>query len=175
VTLNRLVEDDVFSVTAQPAPELVQSFHIPSHLLTEAYLRSNGFYSSAESLAQNDGAQHVCKNIHLIRMVRTFDRSHTDTWFRVLVKIAARDAQSYTWHEMTFCSRWSPTESAMLCIGASALFRKHLQQALVRLGPMIPSSEPFALHVPLVEALVAMHDASVWSIRDIVRSIEKVC
>lgn len=55
------------------------------------------------------------------------------------------------------------------------MFQEHLKQALARLGPLVPSSEPFALHIPLVEALVTMHDSSVWSVRDIVRSVEKVC
>ena len=33
--------------------------------------------------------------------------------------------------------------------------------------------EPYSLHIPLVEAVVAMQDLSVWSVRDIVRIVEK--
>jgi hypothetical protein len=34
--------------------------------------------------------------------------------------------------------------------------------------------KPYSLHVPLIEAIIAMHDMSVWSIRDVVRSVEQV-
>lgn len=96
------------------------------------------------------------------------------TWFRVLVKMAARDANSsYTWHEMTFCSRWTSGRCAILCIGACPLFRELLQDALVQLEMKLSSSEPYSLHVPLVEAVVALQEVSVWSVRDIVRGIEK--
>jgi hypothetical protein len=98
----------------------------------------------------------------------------TDTWFRVLVKIAARDASSsYSWHEMTLCSRWVSGHCTILCIGASSLFRGLLQGALSQLRTMLQPSEPYSLHIPLIEAVVAMQDLSVWSVRDIVRSVEK--
>ena len=98
----------------------------------------------------------------------------TDTWFRVLVKMVARDAHlSYSWHEMTFCSRWVSGHCTILCIGASSLFRGLLQDALAQLGTMLQPWELYSLHVPLLEAVVAMQDLSVWSVRDIVRSVEK--
>jgi hypothetical protein len=98
----------------------------------------------------------------------------TDSWFRILVKMAARDtSSSYSWHEMTFCSRWVSGHCTILCIGASSLFRGLLQDALAQLGTMVQPLEPYSLHMPLLEAVVAMHDLSVWSVRDIVRSVEK--
>jgi hypothetical protein len=103
-----------------------------------------------------------------------FSSHITDTWFRVLVKMAARDASSsYSWHEMTFCSRWVSGCCTILCIGASSLFGGLLQGALSQLGTMVQPWEPYSLHMPLLEAVVAMQDLSVWSVRDIVRSVEK--
>jgi hypothetical protein len=101
--------------------------------------------------------------------------SHTaDTCFRVLVKMAARDASSsYLWHEMTFCSRWIAGRCAILCIGASSSFKELLQDAHKRLEAALPLAEPYSLHLPLVEAIIAMQDLSVWYVRDIVRSVEK--
>ena len=88
--------------------------------------------------------------------------------------MAARDASSsYSWHEMTFYSRWVSGHCTILCIGASSLFRGLLQDALAQLGTMVQPLEPYSLHMPLLEAVVAMHDLSVWSVRDIVRSVEK--
>ena len=104
----------------------------------------------------------------------TYSPCITDTWFRVLVKMAARDASSsYTWHEMTFCSRWIAGRCTILCIGASSLFKELLQDAHGRLEAALPLAEPYSLHLPLVEAVIAMQDLSVWYVRDIVRSVEK--
>ncbi|KAF9691615.1 hypothetical protein EKO04_010517 [Ascochyta lentis] len=151
-----LIEEDVFSINKQPAPELVKQFRIPGHLLADVYRRSNGFFSSAES-ADEDG--------HL--------QSHY-AWYRILIKMATRDAKSsYTWHEMTFCSLWTPNRNIVLCIGVPSLFGKLLQNALSRMETALPAAEPYSLHVPLLEAIISMQDTSVWSLRDIVRGIEK--
>jgi hypothetical protein len=107
--------------------------------------------------------------------VSIFSTHITDTWFRVLVKTAARDAySSYTWHEMTFCSQWISDRYTILCTGASPLFRRLLKDALAQAGTMFLSSEPCSLHVPLLEAIAGMQDSSGWSLREIVRGIEKV-
>jgi hypothetical protein len=37
----------------------------------------------------------------------------------------------------------------------------------------LPPSEPFSLHVPLVQTILELQDLSVWSIRDLVRTTEK--
>lgn len=62
----------------------------------------------------------------------------------------------------------------MLCIGVGRLFRDLLQDALscFEISETLP--EPYALHVPVLEVLVAMEDISIWSMRNIVRGIEKV-
>jgi hypothetical protein len=97
-----------------------------------------------------------------------------DTCFRVLVKMAARDASSsYTWHEMTFCSRWIAGRCTILCIGASSSFKELLKDAHDRLETALPLAEPYSLHLRIVEAIITMHDSSVWHVRDIVRSVEK--
>lgn len=62
----------------------------------------------------------------------------------------------------------------MLCIGVRDLFKGLLLDALQRLETAQQPAEPFSLHVPLLGAIVGMHDVSVWSMRDVVRGIEKV-
>ena len=98
-----------------------------------------------------------------------------DTWFRHLVKVAAEGSDpSYVWHEMTFISQWTPGRCAILCIGIPASFHLLLHRALLGIWPKLPPSEPYSLHVAVVEAIVSLQDSSVWSVRDVVRSIEKV-
>jgi hypothetical protein len=96
-----------------------------------------------------------------------------DTWVRVLIKAVSSDALSYTWHEMTFCSRWDPHRCLVLCIGVNPTFQHLLQQTLSRMWSKFLPSEPFSLHIPLVQAILELQDSSVWSIRDVVRNIEK--
>jgi hypothetical protein len=83
------------------------------------------------------------------------------------------NASSYTWHEMTFCSRWDSQRCLVLCIGVDLTFQRLLQQTLSCMWHRLPPSDPFSLHVPLVQTILELHDVSVWSIRDVVRSIEK--
>ncbi|KAF2024463.1 hypothetical protein EK21DRAFT_46270, partial [Setomelanomma holmii] len=131
-------------------------FQIPSHFFATVYRRSNGFFSFSEAFGQNGRLQS------------------SYTWFRVLTKMTARDASSsYTWHEMTFCSWWVSDRCTVLCTGASSLFRGLLKDALDQTGETMPPFEPYSSHVPLIEAIVGMQDSSVWSVRDIVRGIEK--
>lgn len=81
---------------------------------------------------------------------------------------------SYKWHEMTFCTRWDAEHSAVLCIGVDPSFEHLLYDTLNRMWKELPPSDPWSLHVPLLEATVALHDQAVWSVRDIVRNVEKV-
>jgi hypothetical protein len=96
-----------------------------------------------------------------------------DTWLRVLVKAVSSNTSSYTWHEMTFCSRWDPHRCLILCIGVDLTFQHLLQQNLSRMWSKLSPSEPFSLHVPLVQTIIELQDSSVWSVRDVVRTIEK--
>jgi hypothetical protein len=96
-----------------------------------------------------------------------------EIWFRVLVKAVSVTPPGYSWHEMTFCSRWDPQGCVVLCIGVGSTFQHLLQQALSRMWSRLPPSEPFSLHVPLVQTILEFQDLSVWSIRDLVRITEK--
>ncbi|PSN59027.1 hypothetical protein BS50DRAFT_641288 [Corynespora cassiicola Philippines] len=74
---------------------------------------------------------------------------------------------------MTFLSSWVNGKSTVLCVGANLTFQSTLQRVLSQMEIDPSLSEPFSLHVPIVETIIAMQDASVWSIRDVVRGIEK--
>ncbi|KAF2728201.1 hypothetical protein EJ04DRAFT_449835, partial [Polyplosphaeria fusca] len=131
-------------------------FQAPSHILSSVYQRSHGFFNFEESLDRNG---------------LTFP---LDTWFRFVVKVAAdHSGLNYIWHELTFISRWTPSQCSILCIGVPALFQHLLRNALSSTWAGIPPSAPYALHVPVIEVITSMQDTSVWSIRDIVRSIKK--
>ncbi|KAH7356125.1 hypothetical protein BKA66DRAFT_473879 [Pyrenochaeta sp. MPI-SDFR-AT-0127] len=150
------IEQDCYSTGEQLPQELVTYFQVPEHMLSDVYRRSNGFYNS-EKIFDKDGN------------LETFF-----TQFRFLVKFTVRgDDSRYLWNEMTFFSRWSPGQCAIICIGVPASLHCFVQKVIPSMWSKLSSSQPFALHVPLMESIVAMHDTSIWSIRDKVRNIEK--
>lgn len=98
-----------------------------------------------------------------------------DMWFRALVKtLSKNNPSSYKWHEMTFCFRWDLGRCVVLCIGIDPTFQSLLQDILRSMWPLLPPKEPFSMLVPLIEVIIALHDQSVWSIRDVIRRVEKV-
>ena len=56
-----MLKEDVFSAGGELAPELSQHFHIPQHLLSNVYRRSNGFFSFDESRDQQGQLQSCSK------------------------------------------------------------------------------------------------------------------
>ncbi|KAF1365437.1 hypothetical protein EJ07DRAFT_96580, partial [Lizonia empirigonia] len=130
-------------------------FRIPEHLTSNVYRRSNGFFAFEQSLIQDGDPQVYC------------------TWFRFLVKTLLPNDAGYTWREMTFFSRWDSQSCNILCIGVDLHFQQLLQSILARMWSGLPPSEQYSMHVPVIEAVVALHDLSVWSVRDSVRNVEK--
>ncbi|KAH6625585.1 hypothetical protein C7974DRAFT_414085 [Boeremia exigua] len=144
----------------------------PLSLVISLRLCRMGFVECRQNAA--DACDYEPNLANWTRMRRVTQRETEDTWFRFLVKMTAPDSKSsYTWHEMTFFSRWTPNGCRMLCIGVPSLFTTLLQDSLSRMNTPQPPTEPYSLHVPVLEAIVAMQDLSLWSMRDIVRGIEK--
>ena len=75
---------------------------------------------------------------------------------------------------MTFLSLWTPQHTRILCIATPREFKEQLQHTLANLSSDMDSVDPYSLHIPLVEVLLTLYDQSVWSIRDLVRDVEKV-
>ncbi|KAF3034656.1 hypothetical protein E8E12_000961 [Didymella heteroderae] len=79
----------------------------------------------------------------------------------------------YKWCEMTFFSRWDKDHSTVFCIGTDAWFERSLHETLGRMWRNPASVDPWTVQVPLLEAVVALQDRSVWLVRDVVRNVEK--
>jgi hypothetical protein len=77
---------------------------------------------------------------------------------------------------MTFFTRWKPDSCVTLCIDTPADMPFELKAAMandMRLKSLA-ESDPFAMYVPLMDHLIKLYDESVWSMRNMVRPIEKV-
>ncbi|KAH7381533.1 hypothetical protein BKA66DRAFT_464397 [Pyrenochaeta sp. MPI-SDFR-AT-0127] len=151
-----LLDEDVFSSGKQLAPELSQRYQIPEYMLSNVYRHSNGFFKFEEDV-DKQGHLKSCR-----------------AWLRILVKaVSSQEKPGYKWQEMTFCSRWEPANCSILCIGVNTSFQTLFREILPRVWPELPSSNPYSLHIPIIETIIAMHDSSVWSLRNIVRDVEK--
>lgn len=97
------------------------------------------------------------------------------TWFRCLVKEVFGDGDiKYKWHEMTFFTHWLPGHSMFLCIGTPETLKTQLAASLAEGASSLDFSDPFSMHVPMMDRIIALYDRSVWSIRDVIRNREKV-
>jgi hypothetical protein len=98
-------------------------------------------------------------------------------WFRCLVKIVhptPQDGAGYTWYEMTFFTRWTPDHYMVVCVDTPDNFPADLKHSLSTRSGELDLSDPFALHIPLMDQIIMLYDQSVWGIRDLIRRVEKV-
>ena len=75
---------------------------------------------------------------------------------------------------MTFFSRWEPGHCVMLCVDTPDDFEEELKHAVECEQEPLDFNDAFALHVPLMDQIINLYDHSVWSIRDLIRRVEKV-
>lgn len=75
---------------------------------------------------------------------------------------------------MTFLTRWDRSHNTVFCIGANPSFESLLKESLDQMWTGLSSVNPWSMQVPLLEAIVALQDRSVWLVRDVVRNVEKV-
>ncbi|KAK2735661.1 hypothetical protein FQN55_002172 [Onygenales sp. PD_40] len=103
------------------------------------------------------------------------DLKSYSSWFRTSIHIMEWIPDSSfasSRYEFTFFTRWdSPRHYRILCLGAdirSALL-PHLQKSL-EISPPNPTN-PYAVHIPIIERLVRLHADSVASIYRTIRGI----
>jgi hypothetical protein len=81
--------------------------------------------------------------------------------------------KDYIWYEMGFFTHWDNSgHCRVLCIDTPEKLPSDLQTALK--GSPFKRSDPFAMHIPLLDQIVRLYDDSVWQVRHPVRDIEKV-
>lgn len=75
---------------------------------------------------------------------------------------------------MDFFSRWDfPDQCRVLCIDTPNFLRSDLRGALC-VGNSVNLQDPFGMFQYLMDQIIILYDTSVWRIRDVVRTIEKV-
>ncbi|KAH0552956.1 hypothetical protein GP486_006846 [Trichoglossum hirsutum] len=101
------------------------------------------------------------------------------TWFQLLAKRpscgdSARGTP-YKWHKMDFVTKWSPpNQNVVLCFSTSRDSQDQLRDALSSRLENRNVCDPYMLHTVIVDEVLSIFDRSVWSLRDLVLSVEKV-
>ncbi|KAI9856198.1 MAG: hypothetical protein M1813_009215 [Trichoglossum hirsutum] len=100
------------------------------------------------------------------------------TWFHFLVKRPTRSGSaggiSYEWNSMGFITKWSPpNRNVVICFDAPRALQTRLEEVLSSDREKREVHDPYALHSVIVDEVLAIYDSSVWSLRDLVRSVEQ--
>ncbi|KAI9739797.1 MAG: hypothetical protein M1834_006518 [Cirrosporium novae-zelandiae] len=141
-------------------------YGIPSCFWAESYLVANGFFGCSDAY-DNEGMVY----------------GH-DTWYRFLVKqvdINSTEKQGgimqgpiYSWDEVGFFTRWtSPNRNVVLCFGIPPGEKKQLQTSLKTNWNEYGCFDPYFLHSIINYEILVLYDRSIWSMRDVIRKIEK--
>ena len=97
----------------------------------------------------------------------------SDTWSCFKIKqVQTEPKLSYTWQQPALFVKWQATDTRRLILTLDAS-RDLQRQWDIRL-PDIDDRDPYAWQVVFVEEVVKLYDKSVWSLRDLVRNVEKV-
>ena len=101
-------------------------------------------------------------------------------WIRFLVKQLLQtqvlsSSHSYEWYEIAFITHWCPgVARVILCLDVPATLQSGIRTALSTLFLQGQKSNPYSGYVPLIYEIITLYDHSVWSLRDAIRTIEKV-
>lgn len=105
------------------------------------------------------------------------------TLFRVLIKQPNTGSSScksngilYTWHKFTFLTSWLPSNKlVVLCFDLPPPFQNTLIASLINSSTHLEMRDMYSIHVLLLWEITKLFDFALWSSRDLVRDLEKVC
>ena len=101
------------------------------------------------------------------------------TWFRILVKQigtgGGANQHAYEWYEMGFFTRWTSKGGHVLfCFDIPLILRDRLKTLFLPPSITPKLSDLYSPHMLVIDEIIKLFDASVWSLRDIVRATEMV-
>ena len=114
-----------------------------------------------------------------LRQKEVFLIEPSGTWFRFLVKHTEREKAStdasYVWDKLGFFTNWFPADQhVILCFDLPSALQSRLQSTLSSNQEKFSLNDPYSLHATIVKEVLAIFDTSVWSLRNLVRMVEKV-
>ncbi|KAJ6256857.1 hypothetical protein Dda_8726 [Drechslerella dactyloides] len=139
--------------------KLQEFYGMPPEVWSDVHWESNGFF----------GCGDLPKGRH-------------DTWFRFLVKQLFEDKQgrpfpqfyTYDWYKMGFFSTWSQSgRKSILCLDCPKDMVYSMRKSLDAANNYFFLADPYSFHQVIVRGIVDVFDKSIWTLRDVVRQVEK--
>ncbi|EPS42093.1 hypothetical protein H072_3950 [Dactylellina haptotyla CBS 200.50] len=114
---------------------------------------------------------------------RDGDLDRHDTWFRFLVKQLIKGGDptrqfpmdyDYKWYKMGFFSTWSQSgHKSILCLDCPQDLIISVRLSLDNCSNDHFLVDPYSFHQIIIRGIVNIYDNSIWTIRDVVRDVEK--
>jgi hypothetical protein len=96
-----------------------------------------------------------------------------DTWSCFKIKqVQTEPKLEYTWQQLALFVKWRAIDNSNLVLTLDA--GQDIQNELDRRLQSIDERDPYSWQVVFVEEVIKLYDKSVWSLRDLVRKVEKV-
>lgn len=151
---------DIFLDSIDLRRDLSSCYQIPACFWTDFCQEASGFFGCQDGW---DRRQQV--------------KCHS-TWFRFLIKQTKRENPStdpsYVWDKIGFFTNWlSADQQVILCFDLPSTLQSRLQSTLPSNSENFSLNDPYSLHATIVEEVSATFNNSVWSLRDLVRMVEK--
>lgn len=99
-----------------------------------------------------------------------------DEKLRVNKDDSGNQSAEYEWFKMGFATTWrAPDQHTVICFNASKWMKDILRQRLDSGTTSEDLSDPYWVHLILIECVVICYNKSIWNLRDKVRVYEEVC
>ncbi|KAI4740191.1 hypothetical protein E4T50_09346, partial [Aureobasidium sp. EXF-12298] len=145
--------------------ELCKHFpNIPRVFWSKTCVQHNGFFGAKTSTDFSSTAS-VSSETTLIEV---------QTWFRMIVVKTLKSASQYAgsnyeWHEMSCLSSFTQRRNLLLCFDTPKYIARNMFNVLAEEENGDAATGPYGLHQLLLEQLMGLYDAGVWSIARAIR------
>ncbi|KAF3922548.1 hypothetical protein ABW21_db0205295 [Orbilia brochopaga] len=138
--------------------KLQEFYGMPSEIWSDVHWESNGFFG--------------CGDLSMTRHA---------TWFRFLVKqLFEKEGKKfpehyiYDWYKMGFFTTWSQSGiKSILCLDCPKDLVFSMRKSLDAANNDFFLVDPYAFHQVVIRGIVDVFDKSIWTLRDVVRLVEK--
>jgi hypothetical protein len=80
----------------------------------------------------------------------------------------------YLWHRLGFSTYWKPLNHVVLCFDLPLSLIDSLKASIPASTARLHLDDPFSFHSLLMEGVIELFNAALWSWRNLIRNMEKV-
>jgi len=144
--------------------------HLPQFLWSPVVQELQGYFGSQNIYSKSDDIiGHVTWFHFEVKYPFTEDEN-----LRVNRDNSSNKSAEYEWFKMGFTTTWrAPDQNTVICFNASKWMKDILRQRLDSVTTSEDFSDPYWVHLILIECVVICYNKSIWNLRDKVRVYEE--